>query len=205
MKDKRLWIKVGAGLLALVVLAALAFEIWTQQNTLRGSEITPSPKAEEISLVRADGEPYVLSQQRGRVVLIYFGYTHCPDFCPGTLAKFQQMTRRMSAQELAQVDFVFITADPQRDTPEVTAQYAQYVNPSFIGLSGTLEQLQPVWDAYYVGRLIVQMEDSALGYTVNHSTRVYVIDKQGNLRLTFPFEMKAEDMTHDVRLLLAEE
>jgi protein SCO1/2 len=79
------------------------------------------------------------------------------------------------------------------------------VNPRFIGLSGTTEELQPLWDAYFVGRVIVPMPDSVLEYTVNHSTRVYVIDKQGRLRLTFPFEMKAEDMTHDVRLLLAEE
>jgi protein SCO1/2 len=202
MKDKRV-LKIGAGLLGMLVLAVLAFEIWTEQQTLRGSEITPSPQAGEIVLQQADGVAFDLAAHQGRVVLIYFGYTNCPDFCPGTLAKFQQVYERLEGQA-ADVDFVFISADPQRDTPEVAASYAQYVNPAFIGLSGSEDVLRPIWDAYYVGQQIVPMEGSAIGYTVNHSTRVYVIDKLGRLRLTFPFEMKAEDMTHDVRLLLAE-
>lgn len=204
MKPTRSLILAGLAAIALVVLAVLAWQIWQKQNTFRGSEITPSPPAAAIELQRADGSPFSLRAQQGRVVLVYFGFTNCPDFCPGTLAKFQQVQRRLG-DLAAEVDFVFVTTDPQRDTPEAAAAYAEYYGPAFIGLSGSEDELRPIWEGYYVGRLIVPMPESALGYTVNHSTRVYVVDTHGNLRLTFPFEMKADDMAHDVRLLLKEQ
>lgn len=203
MKNKRI-LATTLGLLAVAALGVTAFQIWEQQNTFRGSEITPAQAATPIQLQRLDGSTYDLAAQRGRVVVLYFGFTNCPDFCPGTLAKFQQVVARMG-ETASQVDFVFVTADPDRDTPEVADQYARHFNPAFIGLSGSEEELTPIWQGYYVGRLIVPMPDSVLGYTVQHSTRSYVIDKQGNLRLTFPFEMQAADMAHDLRLLLAEQ
>ncbi len=191
------------GLVALAALGVTAFQIWEKQNAFRGSEIVPAQAAAPIVLQRLDGSTYDLTARRGRVAVLYFGYTHCPDYCPGTLAKFQQIVTRMG-EDARQVDFVFITADPDRDSPEVADEYARHFNPAFIGLSGTEEELAPIWQAYFVGRLIVPMPESVLGYTVQHSTRAYVIDKQGNLRLTFPFELQAADMAHDLQLLLAE-
>lgn len=191
------------GFVALTTVGVKAFQIWEDQNAFRGSEIVPAQAAAPITLTHLDGSTYDLAAQRGRVVVLYFGYTHCPDYCPGTLAKFQQIVTRMG-DSAGQVDFVFITADPDRDTPEVADEYARHFNPAFIGLSGSEDELTPIWQAYYVGRLIVPMPNSVLGYSVQHSTRSYVIDKQGNLRLTFPFEMQAADMAHDLQLLLAE-
>lgn len=202
MKNKRI-LATTLGLLALAALGVTAFQIWEQQNAFRGSEISPAQAATPIRLQRLDDSTYDLAAQRGRVVVLYFGFTNCPDFCPGTLAKFQQIVTRMG-ESASQVDFVFVTADPDRDTPAVADEYARHFNPAFIGLSGSEDELAPIWQGYYVGRLIVPMPDSVLGYTVQHSTRSYVIDKQGNLRLTFPFEMQAADMAHDLRLLLAE-
>lgn len=202
MKNKRI-LATALGLVALVALGVTAFQIWEKQNAFRGSEIAPAQAAAPIRLQRLDGSVYDLAAQRGRVAVLYFGFTHCPDYCPGTLAKFQQVVTRMG-EAASQVDFVFITADPERDTPAVADEYARHFNPAFIGLSGTEDELTPIWQAYYVGRLIVPMPESVLAYTVQHSTRSYVIDKQGNLRLTFPFEMQAADMAHDLQLLLAE-
>lgn len=193
---------VGAFVLIAVVLTAL--EIREKQLAFRGSEIEPAMTAAAIQLPRADGTTFDLAQQRGRIVVLYFGYTNCPDYCPGTLAKLQVVFDKLG-DEADGIDVVLITADPERDTADVVDEYARHFNPSFIGLSGSEEQLNPIWREYFVGRQIVPMPNSALGYTVNHSTRAYVIDKDGNLRLTFPFEMQANDIVHDLRLLLAEE
>lgn len=192
------------GILVLIAVVVSAVEIYQKQLSFRGSQIEPAMPAAEIRLQRADGSVYDLAQQRGRVVVIYFGYTHCPDYCPGTLAKLQIVLDRLGEQA-SQVDVVFITADPDRDTPEVADQYARHFSPAFIGLSGTEDELTPIWQQYFVGRQLIPMPESAIEYTVNHSTRTYVIDKAGNLRLTFPFEMQANEIVHDLRLLLAEE
>jgi protein SCO1/2 len=202
MKSRTL-ISIAAGALLLIVAVTLALQIRERQNSFRGSEITPSPAAADFTLTQADGAGFHLAEQQGRVVLLYFGYTNCPDYCPATLAKYQRIYQRLGEQA-AGVDFVAVSTDPQRDTPQAMAEYVHYVNPAFTGLSGSEDELRPIWQNYYVGQQIVPMEGSALGYTVNHSTRVYVIDKAGNWRLTFPFEMDADDMLHDVQLLLAE-
>jgi protein SCO1/2 len=202
MKIPRIVLILGS-LAALAVVAVLAWQIRERQNSFRGSEIVPSPAAADFELTDADGAAFHLAERQGRVVLIYFGYTNCPDYCPATLAKYQRIYQRLGDQT-ANVDFVMVSADPQRDTPQVTADYVHYVNPAFIGLSGTEDELRPIWQDYYVGQQIVPLEGSALGYSVDHSTRVYVIDKSGNWRLTFPFELDAADMLHDVQLLLAE-
>lgn len=194
---------VVGGLLVLAAIILLSMQIFAGTQAFRGFEIDPSPAAFDFEIQKADGSLYHLSSEQGKVVLVYFGYTNCPDYCPATLAKYQNIFQRLG-DDVVNVDFVFITADPQRDTPQVIADYVQRVNPAFIGLSGSEDQLRPIWQAYYVGQQIVPLQGSALGYSVDHSTRVYVIDKQGNLRLTFPFEMEADDMAHDVGLLLAE-
>lgn len=203
MKNLRTLLFVVGGLLVLAAIILLSMQIFASDQAFRGSEIEPSPAAFDFEIQQADGSTFDLSAEQGKVVLIYFGYTNCPDYCPATLAKYQNIYQRLG-EDAGIVDFVFISADPQRDTPQVTADYVHHINPAFIGLSGSEEQLRPIWQAYFVGQQIVPLEGSALGYSVDHSTRVYVIDKQGNLRLTFAFEMDADDMAHDVSLLLAE-
>ncbi|MCW5874213.1 MAG: SCO family protein [Anaerolineales bacterium] len=202
MNKRLVMFVVGAVLLTAVVGCAL--EISKKQLAFRGSEIDPPMPAAPIRLQRLDGKLYDLAEQNGRVVVLYFGYTYCPDYCPGTLAKLQVVFDRLGEQA-ADVDVVLVTTDPDRDTAEVVDEYARHFNPTFIGLSGSEEALNPIWLDYFVGRQIVPMPESALGYTVNHSTRAYVIDKDGNLRLTFPFELQANDILHDLLLLLAEE
>jgi protein SCO1/2 len=203
MKNLKTLLLVAGGLLVLAAIVLLGMQIFASSQAFRGSEIEPSPAAFDFDIQQANGTSYHLSAERGKVVLLYFGYTNCPDYCPATLAKYQNIYQRLG-DDVANVDFVFITVDPQRDTPQVLADYVRRVNPAFVGLSGSEEQLRPIWQAYFVGQQIVPLEGSALGYSVDHSTRVYVIDKFGNLRLTFPFEMEADDMAHDVSLLLAE-
>lgn len=203
MKNLRVLLIAGGALLVGISVFFLGLQVFQSEQVFRGSAIgTPAPAAMDFELEQTDGTPFRLSEQRGKVVLIFLGYTNCPDFCPATMGKYKQIAEHLGA-EASNVAFVFITVDPDRDTPEVIANYLASFNPDFIGLAGPMAELERVWNGYGAGRLIQQVE-SELGYVVSHSTRVWVIDKDGLLRVTFPFEMSASDMSHDVDLLLAE-
>jgi len=188
------------GLLAGVLLVwGVAF---ARPYTLKGSQIDPPIPAPEINLKRADGSNFNLSASDGRISLIFFGYTHCPDICPATLAEMKRVKAEIG-QDAQRVQFVFITVDPQRDTAERMHAYATGFDPGFIGLSGTEQELAPVWSGYFVSRQ-VQESGSAVGYLVDHSTRVYLVDQSGYLRLTYTFGTAVADMAADIRYLLRE-
>jgi protein SCO1/2 len=199
---KNLFVLAGGALIAFVALF-IALQILGNARSFRGSAIEPSPPAVDFELAEGDGTLFRMSEQQGKVVLVFFGYANCPDFCPATMAKYKQISERL-ASDAENVRFVFVTVDPERDTPEIIANYTNNFSPDFIGLSGSMEELQQVWTDYWVFREAQVVEDSELGYLVAHTTRIYVIDKEGLLRMTFPFEMEAADMAHDVSLLLNE-
>jgi protein SCO1/2 len=204
MKNLRILLIAGGVLLMGVSVFFLGQQVFESQQRFHGSVIgTPAPQAMDFSLQQPDGTPFHLAEQRGKVVLIYLGYTNCPDFCPATMGKYSQIREELGP-DADQVAFVFITVDPERDSPEAIAAYMDRFDPSFIGLTGSPEELQKVWNGYGVGTPYRQEVESALGYVIAHSTRIWVIDQEGDLRITFPFEMSAADMTHDVQLLLAE-
>jgi len=189
-----------AGILGAVLLIwILAF---ASPYQLHGSEITTQVKAPDIELGRADGSHFSLASLERKVVLIFFGYTSCPDVCPTTLAEMKRVQTELG--DLAsRVEFVFITVDPQRDTPDRTQAYAGGFSQAFIGLSGTETDLEPVWRGYGVYRKI-QDSQSAAGYMVDHSARVYLVDAAGNLRVTYPYGTPVDDLVGDVRFLLKE-
>ncbi|MDA1330431.1 MAG: SCO family protein [Chloroflexi bacterium] len=195
---------IGTGVLLVAVAALLiGMQLYSGGQNFQGSAIEPSPPAFNFELQRTNGNSFRLDEERGKVVLIFFGYANCPDVCPTTLADYKKIHENLGDQA-ADVDFVFITVDPERDSPEAIAQFVTAFNSDFIGLSGNGEELQPVWDGYFVARQ-KQESDSEAGYLMAHTPRVYVVDKAGFLRLTFPFGLDADAMTSDVRRLLAEE
>ena len=201
MKPKTLLITSWLLLLGILLLF-FGFRYYRSIQSFQGSLIEPSPQAVDFELERVDGGSFHMAAQKGRVVLLFFGYANCPDFCPTTMAEFKKIHTNLGA-EAEQVDFVFVTIDPERDSSEQIESYVSAFHPSFVGLSGTVEELQAVWDGYWVFRQIEET-DSEAGYLVAHTTRIYVIDKEGNLRLTFPFGLASNSMTSDVRRLLAE-
>jgi len=204
MKDARILLIAAGTLLVGLSVFLLGWQAFADQQVFYGSAIgTPAPPAMEFELQRPDGASFRLEDQRGKVVLIFFGYTNCQDVCPATLGKYQQIAAGLG-EDASEVAFVFITVDPDRDTSEAIGAYMNHFNPDFVGLTGPLEELQRVWVGYGAGTPVHEEVDGEIGYEVSHSTRVWVIDKQGNLRITFPFEMTASDMAHDVDLLLAE-
>lgn len=142
--------------------------------------LSASPRGGDFVLDSPDG-PLSLSELRGKLVLIYFGYTWCPDICPTNLAILTQVLRALDAQERAQVQVLFISVDPGRDTPERLRQYTGYFHPDIIPLSGQPEQLAEIGARYGAAWRRVEQPDSAMGYVVDHSADTLVVDQQGQL------------------------
>ena len=195
---------VFIGIGALIGLAAIlgVWQVAERNYTYQGSLIDPPAVAADFELVDQNGQPFRLSDQHSQVVLIFFGYTNCPDVCPVTLSDFRRVKQQLGDQA-GDVRFVFITVDPERDSQERLKAYLQGFDPAFVGLSGEPDTLQPVWTDY--GVLVEKQETaSAAGYLIDHTARVYAIDRQGNWRLTYPFGMEPEKMARDVAHLLKE-
>ena len=195
---------VGLGSLLVVGIVAVGVILFGKPENFRGTTyVEPYPPASEFVLTRDDGTSFQLSEQRGDIVLLFFGYTSCPDVCPTTLAELNQALERLNDTDANRVQVVFITVDPERDTPERAQEYVDHFNTSFTGLSGAEDELSKVWDDYGVFREIVDGE-SAAGYLVNHTARVTLIDGDGNLRVSFGFDMPVDDIVHDLKLILKE-
>ena len=193
-------LRVGMGLLVIIGVVMAIVLLLPGDDTFRGTVYDPALQAPEIALTRADGSTFRLSEQKGDVILLFFGYTFCPDVCPLTLSELRTVNEEMG-EDAGRVQVVFVTVDPERDTPDQIEKFVSVFNPSFIGLSGSIEELQPVWQDYGVYREVDEVSSSAAGYLVNHTARVYVIDRDGNLRLSYSFGTPTEDIVHDLKLL----
>ncbi len=196
---KKLILQIIIGL-GMGIAIAVGINYIAKPYAYQGSLIDPPSPAVDFSLGSGDGSTFQLKEQRGNVVLLFFGYTHCPDVCPTTLYDFKQIKARLGKLS-EKVQFVFVTVDPKRDTITHLHDYVTAFDPAFIALGGDFIELETVWSAYGVYREEKNF-GSAGGYLVNHTARVYVIDLEGKLRLTFPFGMAPEAMTKDVMQLL---
>lgn len=194
-------ILVGVGVLARGVL--LGGEDDGQPPVeLRGNAIKPPLPIDDFSLTSTNGGDFTLSQNTGKLTLIYFGFLNCPDFCPNTLAKLTRVYQDLGEQA-EQVQVIFITVDPERDTPELMARYVAAFDPSFQGLYGDISQTQEAMNRF--GITAVRREvDSALGYLVDHTTTTYLLNQSGELAARYDYEVTYEDILHDVKVLLGQ-
>lgn len=168
-----------------------------------GSVLDPALPAPDFTLVDPEGRPFRLSAQRGHPVLLFFGYTSCPDVCPTELGTWRRV-RALLGADADRIRFVFITVDPERDTPEKVGKYVRSAgDPSFIGLSGRPEDLKPVWDAYSVYVKKEKPETPGGFYAVTHSSLSYLVAPDGRLRILYSFGTKAEDIAADLRRILS--
>lgn len=171
--------------------------------TFKGTEMPADIPAINFTLTDQNWQPFTLSEQRGEVTLIFFGFTYCPDVCPLTLSNWKRIEEALG-EDAARVRFVYITVDPERDTPDKMRQHLAIFSPNFIGLTGTLEELLPVYSAFGVYREKEQVSESAAGYIINHTARMFLLDRSGRWRLSFAQETPGEDVVHDIHLLLKE-
>lgn len=185
-----------AAVFALVPVAALAAGA---APPLKAGSFEPPRAAPDFVLAGSDGGALQLSKLHGKVVLMSFGYTHCPAVCPTTLATLAE-ARRSLGKDAGAVQVVFVTVDPERDDVATMRQYVAAFDPSFLGATGKPEALAAVRRSYGVVARKVPLGD---GYGVDHSSSIFLIDREGRLRAQMPFGRDARDFAHDVRLLLA--
>lgn len=169
--------------------------------SFRGSAVAEPAIVPDFVLIDENGEPFQLSDQRGNVVLLFFGYTSCPDVCPTTLANWRKVHESLG-EDADRVRFVFVTVDPERDSAERLGLHVNAFNPDFIGLTGTPEALEAVYDIFDVFYEIDASSASALGYLVNHTATTFVLDTEGVWRLRETYGTPYEDIAHDIRQLL---
>lgn len=187
--------------LAAVLLIGLSACLPGESYEYRGGVLEPAKAAPPLDLTDQFGQPFSLTTAAAKVRLVYFGYTTCPDFCPTTLTDFLAVKDDLGDAE-DDVEFVLVTVDPARDTTERLREYLAFFDPGFVGLRGDEAQTEAASRGYGVFAQRVEQPDSATGYLVDHTSMIYVLDKEGDLRLTFGYASDPADIAADVRHLL---
>jgi protein SCO1/2 len=168
----------------------------------KGGAFDPPHAAPDFELRGSDGAPATLARFKGKIVVVAFGFSYCQKVCPVTLAKLSQVFKELGPAG-KDVQVLFITVDPERDSPERLKEFVTFFNPGFIGATGTPEQLEKTRQDYGVVATRVASENKKLGYEVHHSSSLFVIDRAGKVRVLEPFGGTAADVVHDLKLLLA--
>jgi protein SCO1 len=189
--------------IGLVVVVAAG---WFISTTLRpyafhGTVLQSPLPATNFTLTGSNGQPVSLSDFKAQVVLLYFGYTTCPDVCPTTLAELHK-TLDVLGDRAKDVQVMMITVDPERDTVAVMGEYVTHFDARFIGLTGTSDQIAQIATPYGVAYSRHEGPSAVGGYLVDHTATVTAIDRQGHVRVIFPFNTPAADIAADVDYLL---
>jgi len=199
-------------ILVLALLLAGFLLLWFSGNSLLGRlglgagalEVASRPTGGDFTLHSANG-PVRLVDLRGRVVLIYFGYTSCPDICPTNLAYLGSALQDLTPRELDRVLVLFVSVDPARDSLGHLASYARYFHPNIVGVTGTPKEVAHVAALYGAAYRKVPQGNSAMGYLVDHSAYTYVVDPKGRLVETLDHAPSPRLVTKTIRALLAED
>lgn len=195
---------VSGALLASSLLLFSTCARTASTSELRGGVFDPPRLAPDFSLKSSNGSDVKLSRYRGKVVALAFGYTHCPSVCPTTLAFLAEVRRKLGA---GGTDFqvVYVTVDPERDSAERLNTFLTHFDPTFVGGTGTPEQLAKVRKDYGItvsDKIFVETLPKS-EYFLDHSSFIFLIDRSGQVRDMMPYGVSADDMEHDVKVLLA--
>jgi protein SCO1/2 len=166
------------------------------------TELPVLPIGGEFTLTDQDGKPFTLSSLEGKAVLIFFGYTMCPDACPTTLSKLSSAYAKLNEDERKRVKAVYITIDPERDTPTVMKDHLTYFGVDAVGLTGTVEETSKV--AAQFGAHFERTNDkTAAGYLMSHTVSIFGLDPKGKTRLLIDYEASVDLVVKEIRALLA--
>jgi len=188
----------GCALACIAAAALLGCDSAAPQ--FKSTDITGAPYGKTLALTGHDGRPRTLADFRGKVVVLFFGFTQCPDICPTTLAEAAQAMQALGA-DADRVQVLFVTLDPERDTAEILSRYVPAFDPRFLGLYGDLAATRAAAQEFKIF-FEKRPGDTPGSYTIDHSAQTYVLDTQGRLRLFVRHQRIASDLPHDVRLLL---
>lgn len=194
---------IGALALPLLALAThFAFRQAAQvEQGLRGGTFEPPREAPAFSLEGSNGKKLSPRDYLGKVVILEFGYTFCEDVCPVTLAHLTSAYKKLGSAA-SDVQLIYVTVDPARDNPDRLREHLTAFNPTFLGATGVPEDLHAVQKAYGVVAKQVVSRNQALPYAVDHSSSLFLVDRQGKLRGLIPFGTPVDDIAHDLDLLL---
>lgn len=198
MKDTRQILILG-----LLGAVAIGIGLWAGLQTTQQSPVQGYPDLGGDFTLTSDKGPVSLADLRGKVVPIYFGFTFCPDVCITSLSAMAAGMKQLSEAEQAEVQPLFITIDPERDDPARVGEYARYFHPSFVGLTGTLDEITAVAKRHFVIFEKVPLDDSEMGYTMDHSSIVYVVGRDGVIKSLIHHGEKPEAIANALREALA--
>ena len=199
--DRRRLLITWASLAALALAAGCGERAAGPAVPFKGVDITGADYGRELALPDVDGRVRTLADFKGKAVVVFFGFTHCPDVCPTTMAELADVKRQLGADG-ERLQAVFVTVDPERDTPEKLKGYMAAFDPSFVALRGTPAQTEAFAKSFKVYYKKVPGAD-ADSYTVDHTAGSYVFDPQGRLRLFVRYGQPVPDWVSDLRQLLA--
>jgi protein SCO1/2 len=187
----------AAALLAMLLVACGKREAAQFQLT----DVTGASFGKALALTDHNGQRRTLADFKGKVVVLFFGFTHCPDACPTTMMELANVATQLGP-DAQRLQVLFVTVDPERDTAEVLRQYVPSFDPSFLGLYGTPEETSRTAKEFKI--YFQKQPQAGGGYTMDHSAGTFVLDSQGRLRLFAQYGAGANPLLHDIRLLLAE-
>lgn len=170
----------------------------TLPSPFHASDVSGMFPQADFHLTDHNGKPRALADFRGKVVALFFGYTHCPDVCPTTLADLAQAMQKLG-KDSDKVQVLFITVDPERDKPEMMAKYVPAFHPSFLGLYGDAQATAQAAKAFYVG---YEKRPTPSGYNMDHTVGTFLVDPKGKVRLRAPLGQSSDWLAEDIRLLL---
>jgi protein SCO1/2 len=197
MERRHLWWPIALGIILAATLASCGEYRYRAMASIDEPIMAP-----DFTLTDYDGAPFALNAQRGSIVLLFFGFTSCPDVCPTTLAELAAVRKNLGA-DAERVRTVVITVDPERDTAAQLKRYVQVFDPAAVGLLADRPALEAVYRDYGVVAQRRDLPDSALGYTIDHTSAVYVIDAAGRWVGLFGYGAPVGDITADLQHLLA--
>lgn len=180
--------------LALLPLAACG----PDTPPLNGMDLSSMPTG-DFQLQDTEGRQRQLADYRGQTVMLFFGFTQCPDICPTALTRALEIKSLLGADAAAKLRILFITVDPERDTPEILRAYTQAFDPAFVGLRGDAEQTRAAAQSF---KVFYQKVPTGSSYTMDHTALTYIIDAQGKLRLALRHQQTAEQCVQDLRTVI---
>ena len=186
-----------------MLLAAVALAGCYRHPNFKSTDVTGADWGKSLALAGHDGKHRTLADFRGKLVVLAFGFSNCPDICPTTLAEVKQARDSLTAHEASRVQVLFMTLDPERDSRAVLEKYVPAFDPTFVGLYGDAEATRRTAQDFKI--FYEKRKGDAPGkYSVDHSAQSYVFDAEGRLRLLVKHERIAEDLAHDLKELLHE-
>lgn len=186
--------------LALVLGCLVACQPSVVENKLVATDITGADFEQNMRLTDHTGEIRTMDDYKGKVIALFFGYTHCPDVCPTTMADLKKTMQLLGDQANA-VQVLFVTLDPERDTQAILAEFVPSFDARFVGLRGTVEEIAATARMFKIFSSKVSSEGRS-GYTIDHSAGMYIYDQEGKIRLYVEYGEKPADLANDIKTLL---